>query len=116
MANIRLSYKEKFPHLSYLTIIFHFIIALSPLVLILLPKDFFDYGESICLSKLLANMECYACGMTRAVMHFIHLDFKTAWLFNKLSFIVVPMLIPIWLKSVLIVFKKDLPNFMIKYM
>ncbi len=114
--NILQSYKVKYPQLSYLSIIIHFTIALSPLVLILMPKDFFDTGQSVCLSKALAGIECYACGMTRAVMHFIHFDFKTAWMFNKLSFIVVPMLVPMWIKSVLIVFKRDLPMFMKKYM
>jgi hypothetical protein len=94
----------------------HFVIALSPLVLILLPKDFFDTGQTVCLSQLLAGIECYACGMTRAVMHFIHLDFETAWMFNKLSFIVVPMLVPMWVKSLLIVFKQNIPLFMKKYM
>lgn len=67
-----------------------------PIVLFLLPADFFDNGVAICLSRVLFDFECYACGMTRGVMHFLHFEFSTAWQFNKLSFIVVPVLIGAW--------------------
>lgn len=85
---------------------------IAPFVLWMLPVDFFDSGDSICLSKMLANMECYACGLTRATMHFIHFDFIKAWEFNKLSFIVVPMLFPLWLKSFYEIQGKSLPGIM----
>lgn len=83
---------------------------LAPIVLLILPVDFFDKGESVCLSKSLAGIECYACGMTRATMHFIHFDFEAAWAFNKLSFIVVPLLFPLWLKAVYEARGKQLPG------
>ena len=82
----------------------------TPFVLILLPSDYFDKGESICLSKMLAGMECYACGLTKATMHFVHFDFQKAWEFNKLSFIVVPMLFPLWLKAFYEIRGKNLPG------
>jgi hypothetical protein len=86
------------------------ITMVTPFVLILLPSDFFDNGESVCLSKMLAGMECYACGLTRASMHFVHFEFLKAWGFNKLSFIVVPMLFPLWLKSFYEIRGKSLPG------
>lgn len=46
-------------------------------------------------------MECYGCGMTRATMHLIHFDFQEAWVFNKLSFIALPLLIMFWVKLLL---------------
>jgi Protein of unknown function (DUF2752) len=70
--------------------------VLLPLVLLLLPKDYFDQGQSLCLSKLLAGIECYGCGMTRAIMHLIHLDFSGAAAFNKLCFVVFPVLSGLW--------------------
>jgi hypothetical protein len=76
----------------------------------LLPADFFDKGKSICLSKMLANMDCYACGLTRATMHFIHFEFDKAWSYNKLSFIVVPLLFPLWLKAFYELKGKSLPG------
>ena len=73
-------------------------IVLTPLVLLLLPADFFDNGKSICLSKLLANFECYACGLTRGIMHLIHLEFEEAFAYNMGSFIILPLLIVIWIQ------------------
>lgn len=70
--------------------------VLLPLVLLLLPADYFDQGQSLCLSKLLAGIECYGCGMTRAIMHLIHLDFQGAAGFNKLCFVVFPVLSVLW--------------------
>jgi hypothetical protein len=72
-----------------------------PLALIILPGDFFDAGRDVCLSKLLLDIECYGCGMTRAIMHIIHLDFGNAWLFNKISFIVFPIISYLWAKEFL---------------
>lgn len=69
-----------------------------PVVLIILPKDFFNEGETMCLSKLLLNDECYACGMTRACMHLIHFDFEEAYSYNMLSFIAFPLLCVIWIQ------------------
>ena len=43
------------------------ILILIPIVLLILPSDFFDKGESICLSVSLFDSECYACGLTRAI-------------------------------------------------
>lgn len=88
------------------------ITIIAPFVLLLLPVDFFDRGKSICLSQVLAGIECYACGMTRATMHFIHFDFQQAWQFNKLSFVVVPMLFPLWLKAFYELKGKPLPGIM----
>lgn len=77
------------------------IYIIVPVVLLLLPVDFFDQGESICLSQLLLDMECYACGMTRGIMHLIHFDFTGAYYYNVLSFIVFPLLAFLWAKSFL---------------
>jgi hypothetical protein len=63
-----------------------------PILLIILPKTFFDHGPTTCIYTLLAGVVCYGCGMTRASMRLIHLDFVGAWEFNKLSFIVFPAL------------------------
>lgn len=69
------------------------ILVLIPVLLIILPADFFDTGNSICLSIFLFNSECYACGMTRAIQHLIHFDFLIGYEYNKLSIIVLPLLI-----------------------
>ena len=65
---------------------------LFPAILVLLPYDYFDTGSIKCLSKSFLGIECWGCGMTRACMRIIHLKFQEAWIFNKLSFIVFPIL------------------------
>lgn len=69
------------------------LLAAFGLTLILLPADYFDTGTPMCLSVILFDINCYGCGMTRGVMHLIHLEFTKAWEFNKLSFIVFPLLV-----------------------
>lgn len=87
----------------YLSLILFCIVLISPLVFILLPGDFFDNGKTICLSKRFLDIECLGCGLTRGVQHLLHLDFQAAWEFNKLTFIVFPACIYLWIH-----FLKDL--------
>ncbi|MDA3882510.1 MAG: DUF2752 domain-containing protein [Bacteroidales bacterium] len=61
------------------------------IVLLCLPADFFDSGQSVCVSVLLFDRECYACGMTRAIQHLIHFEFQQTYEYNKLAFIVFPL-------------------------
>jgi hypothetical protein len=86
------------------------ITIITPFIMFFLPKDFFDKGESICLSKLLAGYECYACGLTRSSMYFIHFDFQKSWELNKLTFIVIPMLFALWVKSIYEIQGKKMPG------
>lgn len=70
-----------------------------PLVLIFLPSNFFDNGESVCVSVLLFDQECPGCGMTRGVQHLLHFDITTAYEYNKLSLLVLPLLVFLWVKE-----------------
>lgn len=67
-----------------------------PLVLLLLPADYFDNGPAMCPSKRFFDIECLGCGMTRAVMHLIHFDLESAIYYNGLSLIVAPVLAAWW--------------------
>ena len=90
----------------YLYKIYFIVLIIIPIVLLVLPADFFDYGNSVCLSIVLFERECFGCGMTRAIQHLIHLDFSTAYMFNKLSFIVLPLLIITYIKELIKLYKK----------
>lgn len=83
----------EFPLKVKLKITVFFLLFLAGIVLLILPADFFDTGQSICISVLLLNKQCYACGLTRAIQHLIHLDFKSAYAYNWLSFLVLPLII-----------------------
>jgi hypothetical protein len=70
-----------------------FLLISFGLFLMYLPADYFDTGEAMCLSVRFFDVECYGCGLTRGVMHLIHFEFVEAWEFNKLTFIVFPLLV-----------------------
>ena len=84
---------------KYLNRLYLIILILIPFILLILPADHFDHGNSICFSVILLDSECYACGMTRAIQHLIHLDFSIAYDYNKLSIIVFPVLILAYYKE-----------------
>jgi hypothetical protein len=67
------------------------LLAAVGVTLLILPAGYFDEGQAMCISVLLLDMECYGCGMTRAIQHLLHFDFEAAYEFNKLSFIVLPL-------------------------
>lgn len=90
---------------SYLLIKICGLIAV-PIVLLLMPADFFDQGRPMCLSVLLLDQECVGCGITRAVMHFIHFDFDTALGYNKLVLLVVPLAFILWAREILLSWRK----------
>lgn len=77
-----------------------------PLVLIILPANFFDKGQSLCLSILLADTACPGCGITRAIQHMLHFDFVIAFNYNKLSVVIFPLLVFLWGKEFLMSLKK----------
>lgn len=91
---------------KYFNILYLLVLILIPIVLVILPADFFDSGTSICLSIYLFNAECYACGLTRAIQHLIHLEFLLAYEFNKLSVIVFPLLLISYFKEVVRICRK----------
>ncbi len=74
--------------------------------LLILPADYFDTGQAMCLSVLLLDTQCYGCGMTRAIQHLIHLDFEMAYDYNKLSFIVLPLFVVLIGIEILKAFRK----------
>ncbi len=74
------------------------ILLAIPLVLLILPSHFFDSGPPSCLSVWILGKTCFACGITRGIMHLIHFDFAGAWFYNPLSFVVFPLLIWVYLK------------------
>lgn len=52
----------------------------------------FDSGPEVCIFTLLSGYHCPGCGMTRACMHIIHFDFVPALEYNKMAFVVLPVL------------------------
>lgn len=84
---------QKYPWVNRLWIVA--LIAL-PVILWIFPATYFDSGQSICPSKLFLNIECMGCGITRAVQHMHHLDWREALYHNYAVIFVYPLLIYFW--------------------
>ena len=55
--------------------------------------------NNICLFKAITGKECWNCGMTRAFLSMIHLNFGEAFKFNNKVFIVFPLTIAVYVYS-----------------
>ncbi|MBK7133568.1 MAG: DUF2752 domain-containing protein [Bacteroidales bacterium] len=82
-----------------------------PVVLYFIPLDWIKDQHTICLYKNITGNECIGCGMTRAILSVIHFQFENAFYYNKLVVVVFPLLVYIWLKSLLMRFKKYSSDF-----
>ncbi len=94
---IKKIFSRDYKYSKQVSIVFVLFYIAVPVSLVILPVDFFDHGQAVCLSVLLFHRECWGCGFTRAVMHMVHFDFDTALEYNRLAFIVLPMLAAMWL-------------------
>jgi hypothetical protein len=72
------------------------LLLLLPAVLYMIPTHGIFHGESLCLVKSLFGVECWGCGMTRAVFSAMYLRFADAWEYNRLVVIVLPLLAAAW--------------------
>jgi hypothetical protein len=81
-----------------LRVLFVVILTSVPVLLLLLPAAYFDKGESICISRVLFDQECYGCGITRAVQHMLHGEVRTAFALHPASVVVTPIGIVLWFK------------------
>lgn len=70
-----------------------------PIAFYFVPVEWLNKQHSICLFKNIFGIECYGCGMTRAILSSLHFDFDNAYQYNKLVVIVLPLLVYIWTKT-----------------
>ena len=55
--------------------------------------------NKICIFKLITGKQCWNCGMTRAFLSTLHLDFNSAYQFNNKVIFVFPFTVGIYLYS-----------------
>lgn len=95
----------------FITITVFILLLCLPVVLLILPANHFDEGQSLCLSQVLLHQECYACGMTRAIQHLIHFEFEEAFMFNMGSFIAFPAIVILYIKYIIFYYKRTATYF-----
>lgn len=76
-----------------------FIIANIILLCILYLIPIKKLNIQLCLYKLITGKECFNCGMTRAFLSVLHLNFKEAINFNKNVIIIFPFTLVLYLYS-----------------
>jgi hypothetical protein len=81
-------------------------LVVAPILFLILPADYFDSGESVCLSVRFFDQTCYACGLTRSMQHMIHLEFGEAYAYNKLVLAVFPLIVYLYVKEVYVTFRR----------
>lgn len=69
-----------------------------------MPHTLLQFGPP-CLISLVLDAACWGCGMTRAALSFLHGDFVGAWNFNKLSLLVLPLLMALYLRHLVALYK-----------
>ena len=73
---------------------------LLPAALFLLSPAWLERQPSLCLSQLLFKRSCPGCGITRALAWSLHGEFSKAWLYNKRVVVVLPLLVLVWMRTV----------------
>ena len=76
------------------------ILVLIPAVLYAIPLENICNGNTICIFKNLFGVECWGCGITRAIFSALHFHFYDAWEYNPLFVVVLPLLLFLWLRAV----------------
>lgn len=78
------------------------ITILIPFFAYLLAHVLITYNDKpICLWKNIFHTNCFGCGITRAFYAFCHLDFSSAFNYNKMIFVIIPILLYLWIKEIL---------------
>ncbi|MBR4952718.1 MAG: DUF2752 domain-containing protein [Alistipes sp.] len=76
------------------------VLILLPFFLYVVPTEGIYNGESLCLIKRCFGVECWGCGITRAIFSVLYGNFAEAWCYNRLIVIVFPLLLWLWGKEI----------------
>ena len=79
------------------------ILVLIPVVLYAIPLENICNGNTICIFTNVFGVECWGCGITRAIFSALHLRFHEAWYYNSLFVVVLPLLLFLWMRAVVLV-------------
>jgi hypothetical protein len=97
--NISKTYSNKSKNIILL-----FAYIILPYVLYLIPLDWLNEQHTICLIKNIFGVECFGCGITKAIVSFVQLDFIRAIEYNNMVIIVLPLFIYEWFKNLKLIY------------
>lgn len=71
-----------------------------PIVVLSSPREQMMSGDTICLIKRFFGVECWGCGLTRAVYLVFRGELSAAWGYNRLIIVTIPLLLVLWVCGV----------------
>lgn len=80
------------------------VLAYSLIFLATIPTELIERGPVVCIFKNLIGIECFGCGITRALSSILHGNLVAAVSYNKLVVIVFLLLCFILLKDIVSIF------------
>lgn len=76
------------------------VLVLLPFSLLFFSLDVLETKPTICLFKNIFGVECWGCGITKAVIAVVQCQFVRAFHYNKLVVIVFPLLVYAWIREI----------------
>lgn len=76
-------------------------LILLPIFLMSRSVAVLETKPSLCLFKMIFGRPCFGCGMMKAAVAALHGDLVTAWHFNRLTVIVLPLAAYCWTKELI---------------
>lgn len=81
-----------------------------PFMLFFTPLEWLNKQHTICLIKNIFGINCFGCGITRAVISGVQFKFNNAIEYNKMVVIVLPILIYKWFKDIILLYNNIKTN------
>lgn len=73
-------------------------LLIAPIVVASLPISLLERAPSVCLIQR-AGLDCWGCGITRAVVSAARGEFDRAWDYNPRVIVVAPLLLIGWART-----------------
>lgn len=70
--------------------------------LAVVPTRWVESGPKVCLVRRIFGVECWGCGMTRAISHLLHGHWHTALAYNRGSVVVMLTLLSVALSALVL--------------
>lgn len=77
------------------------LLLIIPIIIYVIPVSNIEKNPVPCISRMLFDIECRGCGITRATINLIHFNINKAIEYNSSVLIVLPILILVYCKLII---------------
>ena len=82
-----------------------------PIITLIIRSVNIEDGQTICLFNNILGVNCYGCGITKAILAFLNGEFYKALNYNANVIFVLPVLMFIWFKQFAMLFSKHINHY-----